>query len=89
MSEILVSATQHPADLGRAIWAELQRDGETVHVKAIGAAAVNQAVKGIAIVRGYLVPLGIEAIFQPHFEELDGGLLNEAMTGIVLVVSRR
>lgn len=37
-------------------------------VQAIGAAAVNQAVKAVAIARGYLVDDGYDITMQPHTE---------------------
>lgn len=40
-------------------------------VQAIGAGAVNQAIKAAAIARGYLLLDGINAIVIPSFSEVD------------------
>jgi stage V sporulation protein S len=41
---------------------------------AIGAAAVNQSVKAVAICSGYVAPTGVDLIMKPAFEttEIDG-----------------
>ena len=56
-------------------------------LKAIGAGALNQAIKGIAIARGFVAPLGIDLICIPAFDEviIDG----EEKTGIKLIVEAR
>jgi stage V sporulation protein S len=41
-----------------------------VDVRAIGASAVNQAVKAVAIARGYLMPEGIDIVCIPSFSEV-------------------
>lgn len=40
-------------------------------VRAVGAGAVNQAVKAIAICRGYMAPNGIDLIMIPAFVEIE------------------
>jgi len=47
------------------------REHEYAEVQAIGAGAVNQAVKALAIARGYLDRDSIEIVFVPHFTEVD------------------
>ncbi|TET49374.1 MAG: stage V sporulation protein S, partial [Anaerolineales bacterium] len=46
------------------------REKGNVHVQAIGAGAVNQAVKATAIARGYLQLDGIEIVILPSFVEV-------------------
>jgi stage V sporulation protein S len=61
-----VSATSVPKDLGAAI-AHAIYDTRQVHVQAVGAGAVNQAVKGIAIARGHTAPRGLDLYCIPAF----------------------
>lgn len=43
-------------------------DGRKVVLRAIGAGAVNQAVKACAIARGFVAPRGIDLYIRPGFE---------------------
>jgi stage V sporulation protein S len=52
-----VSSTSNPQKLGAAI-AHASYNANPVYVQAIGASAVNQAVKAIAIARGFVAPMG-------------------------------
>lgn len=42
-------------------------DSRPVTLRAIGAGAVNQAIKAIAIARGYVAPRGIDLSCRPGF----------------------
>lgn len=42
-------------------------DSKAVRIRAIGAGAVNQAVKSIAIARGYVAPRGLDLTCKPGF----------------------
>ena len=46
------------------------KDGAVVDIQAVGAGAVNQAVKAIAISRGFLSPIGIEIACVPSFADI-------------------
>ena len=46
------------------------KDGVAVEMQAVGAGAVNQAVKAIAISRGFLSPVGIEIACVPSFADI-------------------
>ena len=46
------------------------KDGTLVDIQAVGAGAVNQAVKAIAISRGFLSPVGIEIVCIPSFADI-------------------
>jgi stage V sporulation protein S len=56
-------------------------------MQAIGAGAINQAVKAVAIVRGFVAPSGIDLICIPAFTdiEIDG----EERTAIKIIVEPR
>ncbi len=73
MEILKVSATSQPKSVAGAMAAVLREKG-AVEVQAVGAGAVNQAVKSIAIARGYVAPNGIDMICIPAFAkiEIDG-----------------
>ena len=50
--------------------AGMVKDGVGVEIQAVGAGAVNQAVKAIAISRGFLSPVGIEIACVPSFADI-------------------
>lgn len=64
-----VSSKSSPASVAGAI-AGMIKDGVTVEIQSVGAGAVNQAVKAIAISRGFLSPIGIEVVCVPHFADI-------------------
>lgn len=64
-----VSSKSAPASVAGAI-AGMIKDGVAVDIQAVGAGAVNQAVKAIAISRGFLSPVGIEIICVPSFADI-------------------
>jgi stage V sporulation protein S len=65
-----VSSKSSPASVAGAI-AGMIKDGSKVEIQAVGAGAVNQAVKAIAISRGFLSPVGIEVVCIPTFADID------------------
>ena len=69
-SVIKVAATSRSTAVAGAI-AGVMRDFRFVEVQAIGAGAVNQAVKAIAIAGGYLTGDSIAIICTPLFIEID------------------
>jgi stage V sporulation protein S len=70
MELIKVSATSRSTAVAGAI-AGVVREHGRAEVQAIGAGAVNQAVKAAAIARGYLLLDGINVILIPSFGEVD------------------
>ena len=64
-----VSSKSSPASVAGAI-AGMIKDGVPVEMQAVGAGAVNQAVKAIAISRGFLSPVGIEIACIPSFADI-------------------
>ncbi len=67
---IKVSATSRSTAVAGAI-AGVMREHRFAEVQAIGAGAVNQAVKAMAIARGYLDGDGIDIMCTPQFMEVD------------------
>jgi len=71
MADIIkVSATSLTTAVAGAIAGVIRERGQA-HVQAIGASAVNQAVKAIAIARGYLQADNIDIVCAPAFIEVD------------------
>lgn len=64
-----VSSESSPASVAGAI-AGMMKDGVPVEIQSVGAGAVNQAVKAIAISRGFLSPVGIEIVCVPSFADI-------------------
>jgi stage V sporulation protein S len=81
-----VSATSKPKSVAGALAAVLREKG-TAEVQAVGAGAVNQAVKAIAIARGYVAPNGLDVIAIPAFAEIM--IDNEERTAIRFIVEPR
>ena len=74
MPEVLkVSADSKPKAVAGAVAAVVREKG-SVELQAVGAGAVNQAVKAIAISRGFVAPNGIDLVTIPAFTkvEIDG-----------------
>ncbi len=67
---IKVSARSRSTAVAGAI-AGVIRQRERAEVQAIGAGAVNQAVKALAIARGYLERDAIDLVCTPYFTEVD------------------
>ena len=72
MDNIKVSAKSRSTAVAGAI-ANVIREHRLAQVQAIGAGAVNQAVKAIAIARGYLKQDGLDISCAPAFVEVDVG----------------
>lgn len=67
---IKVSAKSRSTAVAGAI-AGVIREYHHAEVQAIGAGAVNQAVKALAIARGYLERDELDIVFFPYFTEVD------------------
>jgi len=69
--EILKVATKsNPKSVAGAI-ANVFREEGKVELQAIGAGAVNQAVKAIAIARGYVATGGVDLVCIPAFADIE------------------
>ena len=65
-----VSASSNPQSVASAI-AHAVYDNRAVKLRAVGAGAVNQAVKAIAIARGYVAPRGLDLTCKPGFTTIE------------------
>jgi stage V sporulation protein S len=83
MEFLKVSSKSSPSSVAGAI-AGLIKDGNPVRIQSVGAGAVNQAVKAMAIARGFLAPIGIDISCKPNFAEIK--INNETRTAIRFIV---
>jgi len=66
-----VSGSSNPQSVG-SILARSINAGHLPKMRAIGASAVNQAVKAAAIARGFVAPRGIDLSFVVGFDDIVG-----------------
>lgn len=69
MDYLKVSSKSSPANVAGAI-AGMVKDGVPVEIQSVGAGAVNQAIKAVAIARGFLVPSGLDILCAPTFQDV-------------------
>jgi stage V sporulation protein S len=86
MEVLRVSAKSIPKSVAGAIAAVVRESGK-VEVQAVGAGAVNQAMKAVAIARGFVAPNGIDLVAVPGFSEIT--INGEERTAIKILVERR
>lgn len=86
MDIIKVSAKSRSTAVAGAIAGVIREVGRA-EVQAIGAGAVNQAVKAVAIARGYLALEGMDIVCAPAFTEVD--IEGQERTALKLVVEPR
>ena len=70
-SVIKVSGSSNPQSVG-SILARAISAGHIPKMRAIGASAVNQAVKACAIARGFVAPRGLDVSYIIGFEDIIG-----------------
>lgn len=86
MEVLKVSSKSKPNSVAGAL-ANAFREKQTVEIQAVGAGSLKQAIKAIAIARGYVAPTGKDLICIPAFSDImiDG----EERTAIKLIVESR
>lgn len=72
MEILKVSGNSRPGAVAGALAAALRRDG-VVELQAVGALAVNQAVKAVAVARQFLLSEGRDLVISPAFSDVDVG----------------
>lgn len=78
-----ISRTSNPNSVAGAI-AAIIKDNPTVELHCVGAGAINQAVKAIAIARGFTAPQGTNLVAIPAFIEVN--IESEEKSGIRFIV---
>jgi len=81
-----VSTKSSPNAVAGALAATL-RERESAELQAVGAGAINQAIKAVAIARNYLKAASIDVVCVPSF--ITVAISDNERTGISLVVERR
>ena len=87
MEYLKVSSKSSPASVAGAI-AGMVKDGVPVNIQSVGAGAVNQAIKAVAIARGFLIPTGIDISCAPTFADIDINGESRTAIGIAVYVHR-
>lgn len=86
MEVLKVSTKSNPNSVAGAL-AAIIKEQNVVEVQAIGAGAINQAVKAIAIARGFVAPSGKDIVCIPAFTDIQ--IDGEERTAIKLIVQPR
>ncbi len=86
MDELKVSSKSDPKSVAGALSA-IVREKKKVELHAIGAGAVNQTIKAIAISRGYVAPNGFDLIMVPAFTDIE--INGEQRTALKFLVEPR
>ncbi|MCX7842432.1 MAG: stage V sporulation protein S [Clostridia bacterium] len=86
MDVLKVSAKSNPNSIAGALAGVIREKG-SAEIQAIGAGALNQAVKAVAIARGFVAPSGLELICIPAFTDVL--IEGEDRTAIKLIVEPR
>ena len=98
MEILKISSKSNPNSVAGAI-AGLVKESQKAEMQAIGAGALNQAVKAVAIARGFVAPAGVDLargfvapagvdlVCIPAFAEVE--VEGEDRTGIKLIVETR
>src|SRR5699024_2973251 len=86
MDVLKVSAKSNPNSVAGALANVLREDG-TAELQAIGAGALNHAIKAVAIARGFVAPSGVDLVCVPAFTDII--IESEERTAIKLIVEPR
>lgn len=86
MEVLKVSSKSNPNSVAGALAGVIRENG-VAEIQAVGAGAINQAIKAVAIARGFVSPTGIDLVFVPAFIEIN--INGEERTGIKLIVQPR
>ncbi len=86
MEILKVSSKSSPNSIAGAL-AGVIRERGLAEIQAVGAGALNQAVKAVAIARGFVAPSGIDLVCIPAFTDIM--IEGEERTAIKLIVEPR
>ena len=86
MEVLKVSTKSNPNSVAGALAAVI-KDKNVVEIQAVGAGAINQAIKAIAIARGFVAPTGKDIVCVPAFTDIE--INGEERTAIKLIVQPR
>lgn len=86
METIKVSSKSNPNSVAGAL-ANLFREKDIVEIGVVGAGALNQAIKAIAIARGFVAPSGKNLVCIPAFNDIN--IEGEEKTAIKLIIEAK
>lgn len=86
MEILKVGSKSNPNSVAGAL-ANVFREKGSVEVQVVGAGALNQAIKAIAIARGFVAPSGKNLVCIPAFQDIS--IAGDERTAIKLIVEDR
>ena len=86
METLKVSSKSNPNSVAGAL-ANAFRSSGKVEIQAVGAGALNQAIKAVAIARGFLAPSGKNIVCIPAFADIS--IEGEERTAIKLIIEAK
>ena len=86
MEVLKVSSKSNPNSVAGAL-ANVLRERGKAEIQAIGAGALNQSIKAVAIARGFVAPSGLDLICIPAFTDIM--IDNEERTAMKLIIEPR
>lgn len=87
MDSLKVSSRSNPNSVAGALVAVIREKGQAEMQAVGGAGALNQAVKAVAIARGFVAPSGTDLICAPAFADIL--IAGEERTALKLLVEKR
>lgn len=86
MEILKVSSNSNPSKVAGAL-ANVIRENNSVELQAVGAGALNQAIKAIIICRGFIAPSGVNIVVIPSFNDIE--IQGEQKTAIKLLIETK
>ena len=86
MEILKVSSKSNPSKVAGAI-ANIYRENKEVEIQTIGAGSLNQAIKAIAICRGFVAPTGDNLVVIPAFNDII--IKKKKKTAIKLIITNK
>ena len=86
MEILKVSSKFNPSKVAGAI-ANIYRENKKVEIQTVGAGSLNQAIKAIAIARGFIATSGDNLVVIPAFNDIN--INGEEKTAIRLIVEAK
>lgn len=86
MEILKVSSKSNPSKVAGAL-ANIFREKGSVEIQTIGAGSLNQAIKAVAIARGFVAPSGKNLVCIPAFTDIN--IEGEERTAIKLIIEAK
>ena len=86
MEILKVGSKSNPSKVAGAI-ANIFRENGSVGIQTVGAGSLNQAIKAVAIARGFVAPMGDNLVAIPAFSDIQ--INGEPKTAIKLIIESK